>query len=49
MTEEIVLTRNGCGNWFLKDTPLNDTPERAAALVKDLCCAENIVEASDDE
>lgn len=49
MTEEIVLIRNGYGNWFLKDTPLNDTPKGAAALVKSLCCAENVTETSDDK
>lgn len=34
MTKGITLTRNGYGNWFIKDTDLNDTPEHAAALIK---------------
>ena len=49
MTKGITLTRNGYGNWFIKDTDLNDTPERSAALVRSVCCAENVAETSDDE
>lgn len=48
MTKGITLTRNGYGNWFIKNTDFNDTPEKSAAWVR-VCCAENIVEASDDE
>lgn len=49
MTKGITLTRNGYGNWFIKNTDYNDTPDNSAALVKSVCCVENIVEASDDE
>lgn len=48
MTKGITLTRNGYGNWFIKNTGYNETPEKSAALVRSLCCVEN-VEASDDE
>ena len=49
MTKGITLTRNGYGNWFIKNTDYNETPEKSAALVKSVYCAENIAEASDDE
>lgn len=49
MTNGIMLTRNGYGNWFIKNTDYNDTPERSAAWVKGVCCAEIIAEASDYE
>lgn len=49
MTKGITLTRNGYGNWFIKNTDYNEIPEKSAALVKNVCCAENNVEASDDE
>lgn len=49
MTKGITLTRNGYGNWFIKNTGYNETPEKSAAFVKSVCCAENIAEASDDE
>lgn len=49
MTKGITLTRNGYGNWFIKDNDLNDTPERSAAWVRSICCAENVAETSDDE
>lgn len=38
MTKGITLTRTGNGNWYIKHTCLNDTPERTAALVKSLKC-----------
>lgn len=38
MAEGITLTRNGYGNWFIKDTELNDTPERSVAWIKSLKC-----------
>lgn len=34
MTKGITLTRNGYGNWYIKNTELNDTPERSAAWIK---------------
>lgn len=34
MIKGITLTRNGYGNWYIKDTELNDTPERSAAWIK---------------
>lgn len=34
MIKGITLTRNGYGNWFIKHTELNDTPERSAAWIK---------------
>ena len=49
MTKGINLTRNGYGNWFIKNTDYNDTPERSAAWVKSVCCAENITETTDDK
>lgn len=49
MTKGITLTRNGYGNWFIKNTDYNETPEKSVAFVKSVCCAENIAEASDDE
>lgn len=49
MTEQIVLTRTGDSNWYIKDTSLNDTPERTAYWVRSLCCGENVDKASDDE
>lgn len=49
MTEGITLTRNGYGNWFIKNTDYNDTHQNSAALVKEACCAENDAETSDDE
>ena len=38
MTNGIILTRTGDGNWYIKHTCLNDTLERAAALIKSLKC-----------
>lgn len=49
MTKGITLTRNGYGNWFIKNTDHNETPKNSAALVKSVCCAENIVEVSDNK
>lgn len=49
MTKGITLTRNGYGNWFIKNTGYNETPEKSAALVRSICCAENVAETSDDE
>lgn len=49
MTKGITLTRNGYGNWFIKDTEFNDTPERSAAWVKDVCCVKNATETTDNE
>lgn len=49
MTKGVTLTRNGYGNWFIKNTDYNDTPVNSAALVKNVCCAENVAEISDDE
>lgn len=49
MTKGITLTRNGYGNWFIKNTDYNDTPQNSAALVKGARCAENVAETSDDE
>lgn len=49
MTKGVTLTRNGYGNWFIKDTDFNDTPERSAVWVRSICCAENVAETSDDE
>ena len=49
MTEGITLTRNGYGNWIIKNTDHNDTPENSAALVKSVYCAKNIAETADDE
>lgn len=40
MTKGITLTRNGYGNWFIKNTELNDTPKRSAAWVKSMLCRE---------
>ena len=34
MTKGITLTRNGYGNWYIKNTELNDTPEHSAAWIK---------------
>lgn len=34
MTNGITLTRNGYGNWFIKNTDYNETPEKSAAMVK---------------
>lgn len=34
MVKGITLTRNGYGNWYIKDTELNDTPERSASWIK---------------
>ena len=34
MTKGITLTRNGYGNWYIKNTELNDTPERSAAWIR---------------
>jgi len=48
MTKGITLTRNGYGNWFIKNTDYNETPEKSAALVNSVRCAENNAEASDD-
>ena len=36
MTKGITLTRNGFGNWYIKNTELNDTPERSAAWIKEM-------------
>lgn len=41
MTKGITITRNGYGNWYIRHTCLNDTPERAAAWVKSLKCDSN--------
>ena len=49
MTKGITLTRNGYGNWFIKNTDYNDTPDRTAAWVKSVCCAKNIVETTNNE
>ena len=49
MTKGITLTRNGYGNWFIKNTDYNDTSENSAAWVKSVCCAENIAETTDDK
>ena len=38
MTKGITLTRTGDGNWYIKHTCLNDTPERTAAWIKSLKC-----------
>jgi hypothetical protein len=35
---QITLERMGNGNWYIKHTCLNDTPERTAAWVKSLKC-----------
>ncbi len=34
MTKGITLTRNGYGNWYIKDTDFNDTPDNSATFVK---------------
>lgn len=49
MTKGITLTRNGYGNWYIKNTDYNDTPERTAAWVKSLYNVKNVAETSDDE
>ena len=49
MTKGITLTRNGYGNWFIKNTNSNDTPKNSAALVKSVCCAKNATETTDNE
>lgn len=49
MTKGITLTRNGYGNWFIKNTDYNGTPQNSAELLKWACCAENDTETSDDE
>lgn len=34
MTKGIILTRNGYGNWYIKNTDFNDTPDNSATFVK---------------
>lgn len=36
MTKGITLTRNGYGNWYIKNTDFNDTPHNSAIFVKDM-------------
>lgn len=35
---QIILERTGHGNWYIKHTVFNDTPQRSAAWVKSLKC-----------
>lgn len=44
MIKGITLTRNGYGNWFIKGTDFNDTPDNVAAFVKDILHADTIDE-----
>lgn len=47
MTNGITLTRNGYGNWFIKNTDYNETPEKSAAMVKWSVEFEDDVDADD--
>ena len=41
MTKGITFIRNGYGNWYIRHTCFNDTPERTAAWIKSLKCDSN--------
>lgn len=47
MTNGITLTRNGYGNWFIKNTDYNETPENSAAMLKWSAESEDDVDADD--
>ena len=41
---KIILTRTGDSNWYIKNTNLNGTPEKAAEWVKYLKCKDNEID-----
>lgn len=41
MIKGIAFTCNGYGNWYIRHTCFNDTPERTAAWIKSLKCDSN--------